>query len=765
MSLSIVITECLQTDFVGLIGPHDALPNRLHVGNAESLRLLGSQPSSGPVAQFLAWARALPEDELAIVHVRDLHDPNDPRQREHLAHFGDHCLAGSRGASFVPGLGIDSGGRERVVDALTLSDFEHSRLPEVLDSLLDGRDRAEVRVGVIGVWTDAKVSYLLYDLATRVGLSRLATCSALTASVSRHGHFFALDHLRSVLGVTVHDSVGDFAAWLNPRSPLALAPLRVERGPRLSGPPLEPDDQALVQWLFRDSAEVALFPLGGGFSGAVVFRTESTDRLGHAEAPCVLKLGPRDTIAAERTAFERIESVLGNHAPSLRGFVDLGARGGLKYAYAAMGRGGVRTLKSLFETATELPTDATGDALLPGTEKILAVLKEVFDDVLAPLYSAARYERCVLTEAYGFSSRWAHSVAQKVRALDPSADDGHPVVRFYRETLSGPLPRHEQHFVSYVHGDLNGANVLLDDRENVWVIDFFHTGRAHVWKDLAKLENDVLYLFTPLRDEDELAEAGLITTALGAVQDLRAPLGPLPDGVTAPALRRAWAVLSSLRAFGGRVTREDRHPGQLDWALLRYAVHTLGFDEASPLQKRWALHAAAGFVRNIEAALAEERALRVDWLPGEAVGLTLCPGRRDRGRELAADLRALQGAGITHVVSLLTDAELEWAGVPELPDVLRDHFACHRVFVGDQNAPSEAEVHEAVEWVERALAAGGRVVVHCMGGLGRSGLLAAAWLMSSRGCTAEAALETVRAVRGPRAVESAPQEAFVHAWR
>ena len=30
--------------------------------------------------------------------------------------------------------------------------------------------------------------------------------------------------------------------------------------------------------------------------------------------------------------------------------------------------------------------------------------------------------------------------------------------------------------MAWVHGDLNGANIILDAQGNVWLIDFFHTG-------------------------------------------------------------------------------------------------------------------------------------------------------------------------------------------------------------------------------------------------------------------------------------------------
>lgn len=87
-----------------------------------------------------------------------------------------------------------------------------------------GGGTVKLRIAVIGVWTDAKVNFLFYDLRTRLrvkvrdvcahwrdigpqrsrtALQHLATCGALTASVSRSQHFNALSQLQSLLGVKV----------------------------------------------------------------------------------------------------------------------------------------------------------------------------------------------------------------------------------------------------------------------------------------------------------------------------------------------------------------------------------------------------------------------------------------------------------------------------------------------------------------------------------------------------------------------------------
>jgi protein-tyrosine phosphatase/nicotinamidase-related amidase len=765
---SVLLTQCIQRDFVDPIGRYDPLPNQLHVGHVEAVRLLGEDPSVGPLAQLMDWVERVPPDAIQIVHIRDWHDPADPAQRDHLHAFGEHCLQGTIGARLV--LDLDDIAAERpnhhIVDSLTLNDFEGTNLEQLLTPMVEAR--GELKVGVIGVWTEAKVSFLLYELKTRLGIDRLATCSALTASASRAQHFNALSQLVRLFGVECFESVAEFADWLRPGAQLHLPAPRGGVEPRIEviGRDLAGGDRAIVAHLFRESRAVVMEPLSGGFSGATVFRATSTDSMGQSQAPSVVKLGPNRTIAQERVAFEQVEEVLGNNSPRVRGFVDLGDRAGLKYSYAAMGKAGVRTLKQLFET----------DEPIELLERVVAM---VFDEVLEPLYAASRYERLPILAAYEFSPRQAPEVRRRVAALVPDIDDDVLVVpggglvpnvcRFYDRFLpSERLPDGDHHYTSLVHGDLNAANILMDDRGNVWVIDFYHSGPGHVLKDLAKLENDLLYILTPIVDDD-LDQAISLTRALLEVDDLQAALPADLAHVRAPQLVRAWRMLRLLRQIGGRLCREDRDPLQLQVALLRYAVHTLGFDESSVAQKRWALVAAGLLSARVSDTIVTNEVLRIDWLDigsggFSSVGITICPGRRDRRRDLDADLATLVDRGVTRLLCLLPDSELAWAGVSDLrPRAQGAGIEYRQLAVPDQGTPGLHDAREAVSWCRVGVAAGGRVVITCMGGLGRSGTIAACYLVEL-GWSAPEAISAVRHSRGPRAVETRSQEAFVAAY-
>lgn len=209
---------------------------------------------------------------------------------------------------------------------------------------------------------------------------------------------------------------------------------------------------------------------------------------------------------------------------------------------------------------------------------------------------------------------------------------------------------------------------------------------------------------------------------------------------------------------------------QLLTGQLRYAVHTLGFHECTELQKRWALYTACEAARHVDEYYSQVTGLFVDWLPeeetpGGRIGLTILPGRRDMRRDLSRDVEMLEHEGTTHVVCLLSSDELAAYGVPEALDVYRQRsFQVHQLPIKDQVVCSVEEMHAAVGFMCEALKSGGRVVIHCAGGLGRSGIAAAAYLTEARGRSADEAIALVRRVRSPRAVETEAQERFVERY-
>ena len=173
--------------------------------------------------------------------------------------------------------------------------------------------------------------------------------------------------------------------------------------------------------------------------------------------------------------------------------------------------------------------------------------------------------------------------------------------------------------------------------------------------------------------------------------------------------------------------------------------------------------------------------LRIDWLEAARLagggrgklGLTILPGKHGTSyrypgrvyqRDLDADLEALRAAGVGRLILLVDDAELQHWG--DLTIVERGAAAGVDVVrhpIQDGQPPSSLEVMRRILDDVRTGRVGGNVAVACMGGVGRSGTVAACALVEG-GLSADDAIAAVREARHPGAVETASQQEFVRSF-
>ena len=108
------------------------------------------------------------------------------------------------------------------------------------------------------------------------------------------------------------------------------------------------------------------------------------------------------------------------------------------------------------------------------------------------------------------------------------------------------------------------------------------------------------------------------------------------------------------------------------------------------------------------------------------------------------------------VVSMTTSAELQAAGLTGFADVLRDWgITWLHLPVMDFGTPVDMDWPQVHVQVLPVLQCGGRILIHCKGGCGRSGMMILR-LMIAAGQAPETALVNLRAVR-PCAVETDAQ--------
>ncbi len=160
---------------------------------------------------------------------------------------------------------------------------------------------------------------------------------------------------------------------------------------------------------------------------------------------------------------------------------------------------------------------------------------------------------------------------------------------------------------------------------------------------------------------------------------------------------------------------------------------------------------------------------------GGAIGITFAPGKYQEAamtgswaRDLDQDLGSIVHWGARHLVTLIEPWEFEELRISDLPQRAEDRgLAWHGLPITDGAAPDGrllGKWQSLGPLLTTDLLAGAKVVVHCKGGLGRAGTVAAMLLLQTGAATDAAdAISEVRRAR-PGAIETEQQEDFVKSW-
>lgn len=155
------------------------------------------------------------------------------------------------------------------------------------------------------------------------------------------------------------------------------------------------------------------------------------------------------------------------------------------------------------------------------------------------------------------------------------------------------------------------------------------------------------------------------------------------------------------------------------------------------------------------------------------IGMSFCPGKKQRNglsgswsRDLYLDLTRISDWGASIIVSLIEPHEFTLLDVEALPDMVADLGMQwrHRP-IPDRHPPQQQFM---LTWPSLKgelideLSSGKNIFIHCMGGLGRTGVVAAMLLIEA-GYSAKQAISAVRTSR-PHTIETTSQEDFVESY-
>jgi ADP-ribose pyrophosphatase len=441
-------------------------------------------------------------------------------------------------------------------------------------------DAEALRFLLLGCHTERQVLAMAILLRSMFSHAKVVVSPHLVGSATSEGHLAVLRHNLPLAGVDVNldlGAVADFAAI--DRGPLdelqcgacTLEPVEVDEA-------LTVTTRRILQLLCLHWNRAHLKPLSGGYSGSLLMVASGWKGEARTE-PMVIKVDQYAQMRREIDGYHLVKDFLGKHVPTFEYPVQQDDHLGVGMELAAM-EGEPASLQDCFEAAEN---EAGLERYLHRLDKALALLGgRLYQNTRRTAWVSPYRAFHLHTE---MQQQW---LADNVAAIRGhwKADVGSdlPVDLDMLGSLLRLLAGNEDGIesdVCLVHGDLNLKNIICDDGDNVWFIDWTHSGRMPIELDFAKMENDVKFVMSKQFDLEDLPHLRRLEEYLLS-QPVPAECERLPE-----ALRFArWdlrfrKVLLSVRQIRQACFALKRTESWLLYraALLKYALHTLSFDQ------------------------------------------------------------------------------------------------------------------------------------------------------------------------------------------
>lgn len=445
-------------------------------------------------------------------------------------------------------------------------------------AVADGR--ADLGFLVVGCQTEKRIQAIATFLRVVLGFERVAVSPHLVGSSTAEAHYAALRHNLPRSGVRVLLDLAEAARWvdLDPDGAGLAGGAPCVIDPAEAREQMDDDAQRIVQLICMHWTRAELRALAGGFSGSMLFIADGWKGEARTE-PMVLKIDDFAQMRRELDGYHQVKDFFGKHVPTFGYPVRQGGLLGVGMELAAM-EGRPMTLQDHFEKAE---TEGAVAHFLARLEKSLDLLSgKLYGNTLerssvAPFRSFGLHVEQQLTWLRENATIILGYVAEMGLSLERvDLDQLENVVR-----LVSRNPDAVESEVCLQHGDLNFANVICDDGDNVWFIDWTHSGVHPLELDFAKLESDAKLVMSKDFDPDDLPRLRVFEEYLLS-QKIPATADELPDALKFAKwdlrFRKILDAVRLIRRCCFRLKKDD------DWlvyrvALLRYAMHTLSFDQ------------------------------------------------------------------------------------------------------------------------------------------------------------------------------------------
>jgi anti-anti-sigma factor len=411
----------------------------------------------------------------------------------------------------------------------------------------------------------------------------------------------AADPMEALAQVATLDTLEDIAD-LDPglRCSAAVAwgfrPSRVREGREKllavdveNGQPILDEWETIARHLYQDCRRVVLTPLVGGFMSNT-FRVASYDQDGRRLLPTVLKIGGLALTEREEAANRKyVQTFILNNSTTLLGEAEAGNWAGLRYNFLGV-NGPDSSLEWLRDHYQRRPAT-----------EVVALLRALFTRVLKPWYGQPRWEPIALYAEHDPSRLFPTLSDAAAEFLGVSPDSERlPCPELGRDLLNPyyflkhefPKRKHRSRlwYTSICHGDLNMQNVLVDERDNIYVIDFSETRPRNIVSDFARLEPIVKFEQVPIESSDDLRRLLIFEQGLLSATTLDRVPNEYPGSNAA--VHKAHDVIALVRQLADTATIFETDIVPYWLALLEWTLPVVVFRQCTSWQKRYAAYSA-----------------------------------------------------------------------------------------------------------------------------------------------------------------------------
>jgi len=406
-----------------------------------------------------------------------------------------------------------------------------------------------------------------------------------------------LENLKTVAHIQIDSKIKSARVWFFLPKTIRSADekrlkINVEKGTEL----LDEWD-VIIRRIYSNAGRVVINELHGGFTSKTFYVT-SYDKEGRRLLPTVLKIGSIKDTQNEVDAYHNyVKKFILNNSVTIMGNTTYGDWGGLRYNFVGI-NGPDSKLTWLTDYYKKFPID-----------ELTPLFDRVFTDILKPWYGQPKWEPIYPYVEHSPLEMFPGIFESLEKELGISPDEKSVCCKELGMKLPNPYyflkyeyPRRKIYsrlwYKSITHGDLNMQNILLDEVENIYIIDFSETKPRNIVSDFARLEPIFTIEMTHLESEKDLKELIEFHAGLAKTNSIK-EIPPFKYKGSEPMVEKAYKMICCVRKYADIVTLFDNDIVPYLLAILEWTYPIITYRSVGPLERKLALYSAAFICRKI----------------------------------------------------------------------------------------------------------------------------------------------------------------------